>query len=94
MPLEMPDTVDRVYGLERPRYYVMRIGGGPARKAYGSRFRAEEDAVKLAQENPGAEFAVVKVKAIFLSQVNAAVALGATEQAEPINAGGIEDHTE
>jgi hypothetical protein len=74
MPIELPDTVERIYGTERPRYYVMRIGGGPARKPYGSRFRAEEDAVKLANENPGAEFAVVKVKTIFKS--NAAIPLG------------------
>jgi hypothetical protein len=81
MPIELPDTVERIYGTERPRYYVMRIGGGPARKPYGSRFRAEEDAVKLANENPGAEFAVVKVKAIFKS--SAAVPLGDAEQDFP-----------
>jgi hypothetical protein len=85
MPIELPEGVERIYGTERPRYYVMRIGGGPARKPYGSRFRAEEDAVTLANENPGAEFAVVKVKAIFKS--NAAVPLGDSEQ-DPL---GIDD---
>jgi hypothetical protein len=88
MPFELPENVDRTFGTERPRYYVMRIGGGPPRKCYGSRFRAEEDAVKLAGENPGVEFAVVKVKSIFKS--NAIVATGDSEQvpdgikAEPV----------
>lgn len=81
MPIELPETVERIYGTERPRYYVMRLGGGPARKPYGSRFRAEEDAVKLANLHPGGEFAVVKVKAIFKS--NAAVPLGNAEQDFP-----------
>jgi hypothetical protein len=88
MPYELPAGVERIYGTERPRYYVMRIGGGPPRKPYGSRFRAEEDATKLSLENPGAEFAVVKVKSIFKSP--SAIPLGEDEQvpdgiaAEPI----------
>jgi hypothetical protein len=65
MPLEIPETVTQTFGDEKPRYFVMRIGGGPARKPYGSRYAAESDAIKLAGENPGAEFAVVKVKAIY-----------------------------
>jgi hypothetical protein len=82
MPYELPDNVDRIYGQERPRYYVMRIGGGPPRKPYGSRFKAEEDAVKLAGENPGAEFAVVKVKSIFKS--NAIVATAQSDVGEQV----------
>jgi hypothetical protein len=78
MPIELPEGVERIYGIERPRYYVMRIGGGPPRKPYGSRFKAEGDAVTLAGENPGAEFAVVKVKSIFKS--TAAIPLGEQEQ--------------
>lgn len=96
MPYELPETVDRVYGQERPRYYVMRIGGGPARKPYGSRFRAEEDAVKLAQLHPGAEFAVVKVKSIFKSNAillgdhSEQVPDGIRDEAEPVSLGRIE----
>jgi hypothetical protein len=78
MPFQLPPGVARIFGAERPRYYVMRIGGGPPRKPYGSRFRAEEDASALALAHPGAEFAVVKVKSIF--KCEAAVPLGEGEQ--------------
>lgn len=74
MPIEMPENMERTFGEEKPRYYVMRIGGGPPRKPYGSRFMAESDAVKLANENPGAEFAVLKCKAVYRS--NAIIGIG------------------
>lgn len=93
MPYQLPEGVERIYGIERPRYYVMRIGGGPPRKPYGSRFRAEEDATKLCLENPGVEFAVVKVKSIFKSPT--ALPLADSEQVpDGIRDEGVRDMAE
>jgi hypothetical protein len=77
MAIEIPENVTQTFGDEQPRYFVMRIGGGPARKPYPNRYSAESDAIKLAGENPGAEFALVKVKAIYRG--NAIVATGSDD---------------
>jgi hypothetical protein len=80
MPYALPDTIDRTFGDEKPRYYVMRIGGGPPRKPYRNRYSAESDAIKLAGENPGAEFAVLKVKAIYRGKTFVAGSSDVSEQ--------------
>lgn len=63
--LIMPEGVARTTGEPDATYYVWRVGGGPPRKPYHSRFVAEIDASRLAGKNPGAEFLVLKVKSGF-----------------------------
>ena len=70
-PQPLPPGVKRIFGHERPRYYVWRIDGPPPSRLYHSRWYAEQAAGKLADLYPEAEFAVLKVKAIMKAKPEA-----------------------
>lgn len=63
-------AVEQTFGAERPRYFIMCVGGGAPTRQHFSRYRAEGEARRLAARFPDRLFHVVKVKSSFIAPIN------------------------
>lgn len=59
-------SVEQTYGAEKPRYYVIMVGGGAPTFMHRTRYRAECEAKRLAALYPDRLLHVVKVKSSYL----------------------------
>jgi hypothetical protein len=60
--------VTKTYGEEQPAYFVIAQGGEAPKKKHFSRIAASKEAQRLARENPGRDFHVVKLKESFTTE--------------------------